>query len=113
SAFECAPVNYEHDFFSLPLVNPDIATNPPFRLAEKFCRRALEVGTRGAMLLPHAFDTAKGRVDLWQPPYKAKYVLTKRIRWENLEQKKAGPSSNHAWYVWDRTGGGLPFMGWI
>ena len=53
------------------------------------------------MLLPHAWDTAKGRVDLWSYPFLTKVVLTQRIRWENLEQKAAGPSMNHAWYVWD------------
>ena len=67
------------------------------------------------MLLPMNFDAAKGRRDLFaeNPAFKAKYVLTKRIRWENLEQKAAGPSSNHAWYVWDRSHSGPPTMGWL
>jgi hypothetical protein len=65
------------------------------------------------MLLPHAFDAAKNRVDLWEQPFKAKYTLTKRIRWDNIEQKKNGPSSNHAWFVWDRDFARPPFMGWL
>jgi len=67
-----------------------------------------------AMLLPMQWDAAKTRRDLFEkPPFKAKYTLTKRIRWENPEQKKAGPSQNHAWFVWDWNYTGKPFMGWL
>jgi len=56
-------------------------------------------GGKVAMLLPHAWDTAKGRVDLFRnPPFKAKLTLTTRIQWANLEHT-ASPSSNHSWYV--------------
>jgi hypothetical protein len=110
-AFDCAPVNADFDFLKYDWKAPAIATNPPYKLAEAFCRHALRVSLKVAMLLPHAFDTAKGRVDLWGAPFKAKYTLTKRIRWENLEQKKNGPSMNHAWFVWDQTYEGKPFMG--
>lgn len=97
---------------------PSIITNPPFSLAEKFVRHALNLtesyGGKVAMLLPMQWDAAKTRRDLFEnPPFKAKYTLTKRIRWENLEQKKAGPSMNHAWYVWDWGYEGKPFMGWL
>jgi len=112
-AWDCAPINADFDFLSEPLCL-DIATNPPFSLAGEFCRRA-QHASKVAMLLPLAFDSAKGRKDLFaeNPSFKAKYVLTKRIRWENLEQKKAGPSSNHAWYVWDRSHEGPPILGWL
>jgi hypothetical protein len=114
-AWDCAPVGSDFDYLSLPLApgGRNIATNPPFSLAERFCRRAKSTTRLVAMLLPHAFDTAKGRVDLWRGSFKAKYTLTKRIRWENLEQKKNGPSTNHSWYVWDYTYNGKPFMGWL
>lgn len=84
-----------------------IITNPPFRLADKFVRKALFLmrPVRGvvAMLLPHSWDTGKTRRDLFQDcaAWQMKLTLTKRIRWENLVQKEAGPSQNHAWYVWD------------
>lgn len=86
-----------------------ILTNPPYSngLAEKFVRHALDltkpVNGKVAMLLPLAFDSAKGRRDIFanHPAFKAKYILTQRIRWANLEQKKNGPSQNHAWFVWD------------
>lgn len=114
AAWDCAPINANFDFLKLEIIKKqDIATNPPFKLADQFVRLALRCADRVAMLLPHAFDTAKGRTDLWGAPFKAKYTLTRRIRWENLEQKKNGPSSNHAWYVWDWSYDGKPFMGWL
>jgi hypothetical protein len=105
-----------------------IITNPPYShgLAGKFVRHALELTFpehftdtsecgKVAMLLPLAWDSAKGRRDLFKdhPAFKAKYILTKRIRWENLEQKKNGPSQNHAWYVWDWKHSGPPTLGYL
>jgi hypothetical protein len=121
-AFDCAPRNaadYDYDFLHEITTFKRLATNPPFRLADAFVNHALnltypEVG-KVAMLLPHAWDAAKGRRNLFEgsSPFKAKHTLTKRIRWENLEQKKNGPSMNHAWFVWDWGYQGKPFMGWI
>ncbi len=118
-AWDCAPVDSAYDFLGVYTTDSrKIATNPPFNLSEKFVRHALAL-TKGhagavAMLLPMAWDTAKGRRDLFeQAPFKAKYTLTKRIRWENLEQKKNGPSSNHAWFVFDWTYTGRPFLGYL
>lgn len=117
AAVDCAPVNYTVDFLN-PEFWPDdwewVATNPPFSLATEFCRKAIEAAPKVAMLLPNEFDTAKGRVDLFtEPPFKIKYVLTERIRWANLDQKKNGPSSNHAWYVWDADYVGRPMIWWL
>jgi hypothetical protein len=115
-----APVNRsdEYDFLGDWDIEYDIATNPPFKHAEKFVRHALYLPTKVncAFLLPHAWDTAKGRVDLFRDRrFKAKYVITQRIRWANIVQKKAGPSSNHAWFVWRSEPRGFvkPVMGWL
>jgi len=120
-AWDCAPIGHVRDFLDTPGIihcgSRNIATNPPFSLAEKFVRHArflTRPSGKVAMLLPMAWDTAKGRTDLFRgQSFKAKYTLTKRIRWENLEQKKNGPSSNHAWYVWDWEHKGPAFMGWL
>ncbi len=112
------------DFFSYntpALGAKSIITNPPYSngLAEKFVRHALDlmemVEGKIAMLLPLAWDSAKGRRNLFKdnPAFKAKYTLTKRIRWENLEQKANGPSQNHAWYVWDWNNSNLPLAGYL
>jgi hypothetical protein len=110
-----APAYSEYDFFKVENDSRDIVTNPPFNIADKFIRHALCLSAgKVAMLLPIAFDSAKTRRDLFeQKPFKAKYTLTKRIRWENLEQKKNGPSTNHAWFVWDWQYEGKPFLGYL
>jgi hypothetical protein len=98
-----------------------IVTNPPYKdnLHEKFVRHALDLvrpnNGKVAMLLPLEFDSAKRRVDIFRDcsAFKAKHTLMKRIRWENLEQKAAGPSKNHAWYVWDWDRRGPATMGWL
>jgi hypothetical protein len=114
---DCAPREPEYDFLGVRGWLGDIVTNPPFSQADAFIRHALDLtkhqSGKVAMLLPHAFDTAKGRRDLWDLPFKAKYTLTRRIRWENLEQKKNGPSSNHAWYVWHWQHVGPAQIGWL
>lgn len=114
-AWDCAPAEAEFDFLSRPWGGKAIATNPPFALAPKFCRHAIGCARKVAMLLPLGFDAAKSRRDLFADnrAFKAKYTLTRRIRWQNLIQAKAGPSSNHAWYVWDRDHSGPPTMGWL
>ena len=115
-AVDCAPVYPAADFLQTRDRHKSIATNPPFKLAEKFVRHALELTKpdgKVAMLLPHTWDTAKSRIDLFDEPLKTKYAITRRIRWENLEQKKNGPSSNHAWFVWDWNHEGPPTMGWL
>lgn len=111
------------DFLSEPGINGvrSIITNPPYSngLAEKFVRHALKltepVKGKVAMLLPLAWDSAKTRQDLFKehPAFAAKYTLTRRIRWENLEQKKNGPSQNHAWYVWQWGNTRPPLCGYL
>ena len=121
TAWDPAPVDGDFDFLEDDLsiyVGLNIASNPPFKLADKFIRHSLLMtethNGKVAMLLPHTFDTARTRTPLGSTPYKCKYVLTRRIRWDNLDQKKAGPSTNHAWYVWDwKYKPGWPSMRWL
>lgn len=100
------------DFFTLKVGDAiNIVANPPYgkggRLAVQFIEHALKVtepnGGKVAMLLRADFDSANGRRPIFgdHPAFAAKYVLTKRIRWANLEQSAAGPTENHQWLVWD------------
>lgn len=105
-------------------VCPTIITNPPFgvggRMAVAFIDRALEITKphRGkvAMLLRVDFDSANGRRRLFadHPAFDRKLVLTRRIRWTNLPQSAAGPTQNHAWFVWDwsKAPERLPVLWW-
>lgn len=89
-----------------------IISNPPFRLAQRFIERALDLAYRRkgfvAMLLRTDFDHAKGRRHLFADcgAFAKRIVLTKRIVWfvDPLTGKpKASPSENHAWMCWDHT----------
>lgn len=81
-----------------------IITNPPYKHADDFVRRALET-TKPlglvAMLLKVDFDSAKTRADLFAEcdHYRAKIVLTDRIQW--FQHATSSPSENHAWFIWD------------
>jgi len=90
--------------------DPDIigiVTNPPFnKLAEQFIRHAIGMNQIrfAAFLLPVDFDSAKTRRDIFAdcPSFHMKIVLTSRIVWFKHADIKAGPSSNHAWFVWNK-----------
>ena len=119
-AYDCAPATDPvADFLTQNWIAPPplICSNPPYKLATEFCRRAIEVTrpVRGAVafLLPVMFDCAKTRQDLWEPPFKRKLILTRRIRWLNVEQRPTSPSSNHCWAIWDWAYSGPPTMGWL
>lgn len=101
------------DFFDVRAGNtwPNIITNPPYgeqsRLAVRFIEHALQLtkplGGKVAMLLKVGFDSAGSRRHLFgdHPAFAAEHRLTRRIRWTNFEQKKAGPTENHSWFCWD------------
>lgn len=99
------------DFLKSTGTAPNIVGNPPYgvqgRLAVQFIEHSLELTRlrvgKVAMLLRVDFDSANGRRHIFKdhPAFLAKYTLTKRIRWANLEQSKSGPTENHAWFVWD------------
>lgn len=114
------------DFFEIKAGGrwPNIVTNPPYgtgsRLAVRFIEHALDLtmplGGKVAMLLKVDFDSAGGRRRLFadHPAFAVKYVLTRRIRWANLEQSAAGPTENHAFFLWDwRKRGGAPSIGYL
>lgn len=101
------------DFFDIKAGNvwPNIVTNPPYGVQSKLAVKVIEhalaltepIGGKVAMLLKVGFDSASGRRHLFEehPAFVAEYRLTKRIRWTNFEQKEAGPTENHSWFVWD------------
>ena len=88
-----------------------IVTNPPYGdIAEQFIRHALLVTKPYgvvAMLLRHEYDTAKGRVDLFnQPPFALRLNLTTRPRW--IEGTVGAPRHAFAWFVWSWAWTGNP-----
>lgn len=109
-------VGFQHDFTvrEMPILMPakagGIITNPPYDQAEAFVANALDLmaaeGGLVAMLLKVDWDSAKTRRRFFAdcPAFARKIVLLDRIHWFDPEPDKAGPSENHAWYVWDWTG---------
>lgn len=89
------------DFLASEPVEVDwIITNPPFSLAEKFIRHALELDRPFAFLLKSQFWHAKKRLELFEkhPPA---YVLPLTWRPDFLCGKKSGsPTMECLWTVW-------------
>ena len=99
------------DFLQLPQTRPfdALVTNPPYgkrgELADAFIRHALELEVPiAAFLLRVDADSAKTRADIFRdcPFFAGKIVLLDRIVWFEREGA-AGPSENHAWFIWDRS----------
>jgi len=92
----------------LPVGINAIVTNPPFgKDGEDFIRHGMEllegrVDAYMAMLLPIDYDSAKTRYDMFAECswIAGKLVLTSRIVW--FEPAVASPSTNHAWFIWDK-----------
>lgn len=85
-----------------------IITNPPYTDCAVFIQHAIDLmmPKNGfvCMLLPSDFSYAKGRHELFAdcPIFSVKIELTKRIVWfERDDGKRAAPSENHAWYIWN------------
>lgn len=91
-----------------------IITNPPYGKAREFIEHALKLMEPAngviAMLLRCDYEHASTRAHLFRdcPMFAKKIVLTKRIVWFQTEGKKAAPSYNHAWYIWDYKHKGPP-----
>jgi hypothetical protein len=84
-----------------------IVTNPPYGPdGTKIVQKALEltqpVDGFVMMLLRVDYDSAKTRRWLFEDcaAWGRKMVLRKRIKWFETGNK-SGPSTNHAWYIWD------------
>jgi hypothetical protein len=106
----------KRDFLAMrrmPLKVDALVTNPPYgkqgKLAEAFIKHALHLKVpHVAMLLPVDFDSALTRAPLFGEckAFNGKIILLRRIKWFPGE---AGPSTNHAWFLW-RIGGVLPWV---
>lgn len=88
-----------------------VVTNPPFglggRTAVRFIERGLDLLRDGspvrllALLLAVDFDSASGRRALFSScvEFSVKIVLLRRIKWFD---GPSSPSTNHAWFIWQR-----------
>lgn len=91
-----------------------VCTNPPYgsggRLAVRFIEHALALDVSVvAMLLKIDFNSGKTRTNLFRDckTFAGKIVLLDRIVWFKREGA-AGPSENHAWFLWNARHRGPP-----
>jgi len=100
----------------------DIITNPPYKYAQEFIEKALQIipqGNKVAMFLKVQFLEGKRRKGLFilQPP-KAVYISSSRLlcaKNANFEKMLAGGGSAvaYAWYVWQKGFSGTTELKWF
>jgi DNA polymerase bacteriophage-type len=107
---------YGRDFLKEQQAPEDIGailTNPPYKWAEEFVRRALELSPRIViMLLRLAFLESERRRDILENcglarihQFRKRLPMMHRAGWEG---KKANSGMAFAWFVWDREHSGPP-----
>jgi hypothetical protein len=95
------------DYLAEPVHMADVAivSNSPFRLAERFIRKAIADGTKyHAWLLRMNFLESIGRLALWRDyPFSRLWVSSRRITMHRYGYTGPKTSGNQAfaWFVWD------------
>jgi hypothetical protein len=94
-----------------------IITNPPFKLADEFVRRALALAPYVAMLLRINFLASTGRKGLFSshPPARIhvssrRFPMMHRQGWDG---EIATSTMDHAWLIWDVRHAGEPVVRWF
>lgn len=120
----------EVDFLKADMIglDVDIVTNPPYRLAQEFIVKSLDViltGNKVAMLLPLTFLESIKRKQFFEDyPPKYVYVFSKRIacgingkftKWNDKKQKEVPLSSTtcYAWFIYVKGYSGDTIVKWI
>lgn len=100
----------------------DIITNPPYKYAQKFVEKALEVipdGNKVAMFLKLTFLESKVRRELFdKSPFKTLYVSSSRVQCAkngDFDKYKngAGTAVAYGWYIWEKGFTGIPQIKWF
>jgi hypothetical protein len=98
---------------------PNIVTNPPFKLAEQFVHKALELSTgKVAILARLAWLEGIERRDtiFLNTPIARVHVFSKRLHMQRARQAEktdAGGMIAFAWFVWEHGYTGRPTLGWL
>jgi hypothetical protein len=107
----------ETDFLKCShLYAPIIITNPPYKIAHKFAKHALDLGCEKlALLCKLAFLEGKARATwLEKSPLKNVHVFKSRLTLyrDGVKMKNSGMIA-FAWFVWEKGYSGKPMIGWI
>ena len=99
--------------------NGNIVSNPPYKIAERFIRKALDTVTDGhkvCMFLKLTFLESKSRKQLFeQYPPKTIWVSSSRINCAKNGDFDKYPSSvvAYAWYIWEKGYAGQTVVKWF
>lgn len=115
----------EIDFLAIDNLefNGDIITNPPYKYAQQFIEKALQIipeGNKVAMFLKIQFLESKGRKNLFltHPP-KTVYISSSRLlcaknaEFEKMIKGGGGSAVSYAWYVWEKGFKGTTELKWF
>lgn len=117
--FEIAQI---HDFLQpfLPAGAAEvdwIITNPPFRLAEEFVDRALDIARGGvAVLVRSVFIESTGRYQRLfrdRPPSVMAQFVERVAMVKGRLDRKASSATSYCWLVWEKGARGEPRLAWI
>jgi len=98
---------------------PNIVTNPPFKLAEQFVIKALDLTTRKVAILARlAWLEGIDRRDriFTKTPIARVHVFSRRLHMQRARaatKEDAGGMIAFAWFVWDHQHKGPPTLGWL
>jgi hypothetical protein len=97
--------------------NGDIITNPPYRYAQEFVEKALQIiptGNKVAMFLKVQFLEGKSRKGLFvSHPPKTVYISSSRIECGKNGVFKNESAVAYAWYVWEKGFNGTTQLKWF
>lgn len=98
-------------------MDADIVTNPPYKLAQEFVEKSMQVvgdGHKVAMFLKLTFlETARRREMFKKYPPKTVYVASQRIAcWPN-GKKTSQSMVCYAWFVWQKGFAGDTTLKWF
>lgn len=108
-----------NSMFGTPFsIADNIITNPPFEIALEFVLQAkLYSRHKIAMFLKTAFLEGSKRYEMFQDkkyPLKCIYQFSKRVNFGiHAGTHKNGGMIPFAWFVWERTYEGKPYINWI
>ncbi|NJR78125.1 SAM-dependent methyltransferase [Sphingomonas sp. 36D10-4-7] len=94
-----------------------VITNPPFRLAEEFVSRSLQVARRGVAILARTvFLESAGRyhgIFRERPPARFAQFVERVPMVKGRLDAKATTATGYAWFVWLKEHDGPPRLQWI
>jgi len=98
--------------------SPNIVTNPPFKLAAEFARRAVALTTgKVALLCRLGWLEGRERGQMFaENPLARVWVFSGRLPMmhrNGYDGPKSTSAIAFAWFVWDKAHAGRPTLGWL